>query len=309
MHYSAEKMAEFVVLLQRYTPQEGLNYTAIPDLGTFRQTKPQERCPALYEPAIIILGQGKKHCYLRGEKYDYSAGNYLTLFLPMPIEIEVVEASVDQPLFMVGIKIDLVKIANILLKMERVKQLASKSEQITSSAIFTKPLNDALLEPTVRLLRTLDNPVERAVLAESILEEIYFRLICDDHAGSLARLLHHRGQVQQIAKVIDYIDRNLNTVVSVDELAEMVNMSPSGFRKIFSTVMHMPPLQYVKSIKLAKAQGLLQAGKNASETGYLVGYNSPAQFSREYKRHFGVSPSNNASRGGSDRVLYGLTPS
>lgn len=180
---------------------------------------------------------------------------------------------------------------NILLKMDRVKQPATKTEQVSSSGIFTEPLNDELLEPTVRLLRTLDNPVERAVLAESILEEIYFRLICNDHSGLLQRLLHHRGQMQQIAKVVDHIHRNLNEVVSVDELAEMVNMSTSGFRKTFSEVMHMPPLQYAKSIKLSKAQRLLQEGKNAREAGYLVGYNSPAQFSREYKRHFGVSPS------------------
>lgn len=296
LDYSAEKMAEFVALLQRHTPREGLNYTTIPQLGTFRQMSSQARCPAVYEPVIIILGQGKKHCYLRGEQYDYSVGNYLTLFLPMPIEVEVVEASADQPLLMAGIKVDLVKIANIMLKMERVKQSATKSVQATSSGIFTKPLNDALLEPTVRLLRTLDNPVERTVLAESILEEIYFRLICHDHTGSLVQLLHHRGQVQQIAKVVDYIHRNLNAVVSMDELAAMVNMSASSFRKTFSTVMHMPPLQYIKSIKLSKAWGLLQEGKNASEAGYLVGYNSPAQFSREYKRHFGVSPSDNARR-------------
>ena len=68
-------------------------------------------------------------------------------------------------------------------------------------------------------------------------------------------------------------------------------MSTSGFRKSFREVMHMPPLQYAKSIKLNQAQILIREGKNASEAGYLVGYNSPAQFSREYKRQFGYSPS------------------
>ena len=55
--------------------------------------------------------------------------------------------------------------------------------------------------------------------------------------------------------------------------------------------MHMSPLQYAKSVKLFEAQKLIKAGKNASEAGYMVGYNSPAQFSREYKRHFGFVPS------------------
>ncbi len=53
----------------------------------------------------------------------------------------------------------------------------------------------------------------------------------------------------------------------------------------------MPPLQYAKAIQLNRAQTLTREGKNASEAGYLVGYNIPAQFSREYKRHFGYAPS------------------
>lgn len=55
--------------------------------------------------------------------------------------------------------------------------------------------------------------------------------------------------------------------------------------------MHVSPLQYAKSVKLQRAQALLQEGKNVSQAGYMVGYNSPLQFSREYKRHFGYPPS------------------
>jgi hypothetical protein len=47
---------------------------------------------------------------------------------------------------------------------------------------------------------------------------------------------------------------------------------------------------------LDRARALLQEGKNAGEAGYLVGYNSPAQFSREYKRHFGFPPRRRGGR-------------
>lgn len=53
----------------------------------------------------------------------------------------------------------------------------------------------------------------------------------------------------------------------------------------------MSPLQYAKSMKLHKAQQLLREGKRANQAAYLAGYNSTAQFSREYKRHFGFTPS------------------
>jgi AraC-like DNA-binding protein len=291
MTYSEDKMAEFVTLLERYTPQDGANMTRVPDVFTFRQTEPYEKEVTVYHPAIFILGQGKKHCYLEGKKYDYSTGRYLCVFLPIPIKVGTVEATPDKPLLMAAIKVDLIKIASILLKIDRVKQSPAKSLPTNASPMMSGPLNPELLDSIVRLLRALDNPVECEVLGESILKEIYFRLIYGNSSGSLQQLLQHRGQVQQISKAVDYIHQNLNEVVSVDELAGIVNMSTSGFRKTFREVMHMPPLQYAKSIKLDQAYTLIKEGKNASEAGYLVGYNSPAQFSREYKRHFGFAPS------------------
>jgi AraC-like DNA-binding protein len=55
--------------------------------------------------------------------------------------------------------------------------------------------------------------------------------------------------------------------------------------------MHSSPLRYAKTVKLVKTQALIKEGKKANEAGYLVGYNSLSQFSREYKRHFGFVPS------------------
>lgn len=291
MNYSNKKMQAFVALLEKHTPKEGLNLTAVPDMITYRESAMPDRCALVYEPAIMILGQGKKHCYVDGQEYDYSVGNYLSLYLPMPIEVEVVEASPERPLLMAGVRIDLVRIANILMKMDLVGQHTRPAEPLPPSAIFSKPVSDDLLDAVIRLLRTLDNTVERAVLGDSILDEVYFRLICDDQSGSLVQLLQHRGQVQQISKAVDYIHKHMGEVVSVDQLAGLANMSTSGFRKNFREVMHMPPLQYAKSIKLNRAQILIREGKNAGEAGYLVGYNSPAQFSREYKRQFGYAPS------------------
>jgi AraC-like DNA-binding protein len=79
--------------------------------------------------------------------------------------------------------------------------------------------------------------------------------------------------------------------ISVDELAALVSMSSSGFHKKFREVMHLSPIQYAKQTKLNRAQGYLRQGTTVSQAGSMVGYNSPAQFSREYKRHFGVTPS------------------
>jgi AraC-like DNA-binding protein len=55
--------------------------------------------------------------------------------------------------------------------------------------------------------------------------------------------------------------------------------------------MHLSPLQYAKAIKLNRAQTYIMDGKSVTEASHMVGYNNLAQFSREYKRHFGILPS------------------
>ena len=83
MNYSEEKMAAFTALLEKHATQEGLNLTDIPDVITYRESQIPDRCALVYESAVMILGQGKKHCYVDGQTYDYSVGNYLSLYLPM----------------------------------------------------------------------------------------------------------------------------------------------------------------------------------------------------------------------------------
>jgi transcriptional regulator GlxA family with amidase domain len=103
--------------------------------------------------------------------------------------------------------------------------------------------------------------------------------------------LAQRGEIQRISKAVNHIHKNLDQPISVQGLAEMVHMGQTSFYENFKKVMHMSPLKYAKSVKLDRAQMLIREGKKANEAAYLVGYNSPAQFSREYTRHFGFAPS------------------
>ena len=294
MSYSEDNLNEFTDRVKRLVadlPNNQFRQTPIPDIIVYKGTDCTHKRPAVYEPAIIIMAQGKKRGTIGEQSFDISVGRYVSVFLPIAWEVEVLEASEEKPLIMSGFKIDLERIANILMRMDRVSSSKPDSETPPPSGVYSEPLTDPILDTLNRLLRTADNPLEREVLGESLLDELYFRLICNDHSGSLQQLLHHRGQIPQISKAIGHIHNNLDEVVSVNNLAGMVNMSPSRFRKAFRDVMHMPPLQYAKSIKLDRAQIFIRQGLNASEAGFKVGYNSPAQFSREYKRHFGFSPS------------------
>ena len=278
-------------VLQQLAPQDGVNYTALPYVALFKETEQKERFTWLYEPLLIVAFQGKKHLYLDGTRYIYGAGQALAVFMPMVCECEVVEASLEEPLLAIGIRLDRHRLANLLLKMDSVDQSSRKLDSLNTSGIFSSTLNGKLMATISRLLDVLQDPVESAILGDSVIDEIYYRLLLHEQGGALRVLLQQQGQFQQIAKAVEYLTERLEQNISVDELASSVNMSVSGFHRKFKEVMHVSPLQYTKLIRLNKARTFIMEGKTVSEAGYLVGYNSPAQFSREYKRQFGVVPS------------------
>ncbi|HJZ91967.1 MAG TPA: AraC family transcriptional regulator [Gemmataceae bacterium] len=70
-----------------------------------------------------------------------------------------------------------------------------------------------------------------------------------------------------------------------------MRMSPSAFHLHFRAMTAMSPLQYQKRLRLQEARRpMLGEGLDAASAAYRVGYESPSQFSREYRRTFGASP-------------------
>lgn len=291
MDQKSNRIAELIALVKKNTPEVGMNLTALPNLELYRETEPHKPKPLLYKPFFVFLAQGKKQSVLDNITYKYDAGHFLTTLAPMPVECQVVEASLEKPLLAIAILLDRQRILNMLMKMDQMEQAPARQDKVNPSGIFTATLNDKLLDAVIRLLETLDSPTEAAIVGEAIIDEIYFRILRHEQGGTLPYLLQQRGQIQQIARAVDYVHQNLSKVVSVDELAELVNMSSSVFHRKFKEVMHLSPVQYAKQVKLNKAQARILEGMGVSEAGYMVGYNSPAQFSREYKRLFGVAPS------------------
>lgn len=287
---NSAKMLEFKCLVEKHTVDNVAKETAVKDFFTYKSTQSQKAKRELYDSGIVILASGQKRLYLNGQAYDYGVGSYLGVFLPMPVEVEEVRSSPEEPLMLVALKMDLSRVAEMLLKLDRLEDKPVPSPK-DSVGLFTAPLQIDLLEPVIRLLKTLDNPTDVAMLSEGIIDEIYYRILSDQHVGAVRNLLEQRGQIQQISRAVEYINTNIAEPVVIEKLANLAHMSVSHFHKNFKDVMQMSPLQYAKSMKLFRAQALIGEGKKASQAGYLVGYNSPAQFSREYKRQFGFAPS------------------
>jgi AraC-like DNA-binding protein len=83
----------------------------------------------------------------------------------------------------------------------------------------------------------------------------------------------------------------------VTALASLAGMSESAFHRHFRAVTGLSPLQFQKRIRLQEARALLVARRgDIAGVGHLVGYDSPTQFNREYRRLFGTPPGLDAAR-------------
>lgn len=291
METRPNKLTELVELIKTHAPQDGIYPSYIKDVYTARTSQSNHYGATIYQPGIIIVAQGEKHTSVDGKTYTYSSGKFLTVLLPMPAEVEVSNATTEQPFLALGLDVDLNRLANLIHRVEMIRPSIDLRELPDASGIFTASISANLLDASIRLLKALRDPVEAEILGESIIDEIYFRILNEEQGGMLKYLLQQRGQIRQISRAVEYIHQHLDQSLSVDNLAELVNMSSSGFHRKFKDVLHSSPIQYIKSIRLSKAHSLILDGESVSEAGYKVGYNSPAQFSREYKRHFGHSPS------------------
>ena len=96
----------------------------------------------------------------------------------------------------------------------------------------------------------------------------------------------------KIARAIAWLRQHYAQPLRVDALAQHVGMSTSSLHHHFQQVTAMSPLQYQKRLRLQEARRLLVfEATSVAAAAHRVGYESASQFSREYTRAFGVSPS------------------
>ena len=287
----SEKIARFNQLLSQYAAEDGFTSSLIKGVGVFRSSQTHEKTPAFYEPFICLVGQGTKRCHVGECSLTYQAGDFFINFLPMPVATEVVEATPERPLLSAALSINLVRLAEMVLRIEQLgcSQPDCRPEQPT--CLMIGKAEDQLVELFIKLLEVGQNELDAEILGDQVVDEIYYRMLTSEHGYALRSLLNQYGEIQPISRVVNYIHDNISKPIQIQDLAALANMSKTSFFNAFKRLMHVPPMQYIKSSKLQQAQVLLKQGMTANEASFKVGYNSFSQFSREYKRFFGFPPS------------------
>jgi len=278
---------ELIDIIDRYSKSDGIHATAVNGLYCYKMSKLNIRLPIIYRPSIYVVVQGNKQVLLGNDIFQYRQGEYLAVAVDLPLIGEVTKASKQKPYLCVQIDIDTQLMTELAMKFDANTQ----KQYEASKGIFVGSTDSKLMDAITRLMRLLNSPEDIPYLSTMLLQEIYYRLLSSSHGESIIQTYLRDNNMQRIAEVIAAMKRDMATPMCIDTLAKSANMSASNFYSQFKKVTGFSPLQYLKRIRLTEARQIMYLdNKDASSTSYMVGYESPSQFSREYARLFGAPP-------------------
>ncbi|WP_405944873.1 AraC family transcriptional regulator [Streptomyces sp. NBC_01020] len=289
---TAELLGELRTLIVRHAGRGPQLKTEILDgvaiTCAYRPTLPVS---AMAEPSLAVVGQGVKRTILNGVPHDYRAGQYLVVSVDLPVTGQALEADEDEPFVVFSMTLDPAAIAPLLLETGN----TTKPPAFTGLAV--SDATPELLDPVVRLLRLLGRPDDLRVLAPGIEREILWRLITGDQGALVRQIGLANSSIAHISRTIRWIRRHYDEPLRIADLADLAGMSPSAFHRHFRSATSMTPIQFQKQIRLREARALLLTGPvDVADIGHRVGYGSPSQFSREYRKAFGAPPGRDAAR-------------
>lgn len=274
-----------IALALARAPDDGLHETPLPGLRLIRASAPALPVPAIYEPGLVLVLQGRKQARQGDRVVQYDAMQCLLVPVTALPRGQVVEASPDKPYLCLRLSCETQALAELLLDAD----LPSAAEG--DAGLQVAPVTAPLLEAALRLLRLLDTPADLKTLAPLVQREILYRVLTGPLGPRLRALAQGDGVARRLNRVIEQLTRRFAEPLSIDELASLAHMSPSTLHLRFKQLTALSPLQFQKTLRLQHARRLmLSDGLDAASAAHRVGYESPSQFSREYRRLFGAPP-------------------
>ncbi|PYS99863.1 MAG: AraC family transcriptional regulator CmrA [Acidobacteria bacterium] len=281
---------ELVERLSRAVSADGAR-EVFPGFSISRWSTPTESARGVYEPAFCFVAQGAKEAQLGDEIFRFDPEHYMIYTVDLPLIFRIAEASAARPYLGFSLTLDPSSVASVI--MESGIKLRKNSD--SAKAMDVNPVSGVLLDAIIRLVRLIDDPAGRKVLAPLIKREIIYRLLEGGQGPRLAHLLSF-GDTERISKAVAHLRQHFDEPVRIEDVAQELGMSVSRFHHHFKSVTAMTPLQYQKQIRLQEARRLmLSEDLDAASAGFRVGYEDPAYFSRDYKKQFGAPPQRDIS--------------
>ncbi|MCT4705608.1 AraC family transcriptional regulator [Enterobacteriaceae bacterium H16N7] len=261
--------------------------TALPWLSFIRITEPTVLNRGMLTPSMCMVLQGAKKMLIGESVNEYGVGSYSLAAVDMPVSGQVTQASEAQPYYGVRLDLNSKEIADLIVDL----QISLPDGSGNNTGAWVTHSDEGLQDAFLRLVKLLDSPQDLPVLSKLIKQEILYRLVTAPAGAAFWKQTLAWYQGKGVGEALAWIKENFAAPLKIDELAKRVGMSASSLHHRFKTLTVMSPLQYQKQIRLLEARRLLLSGdQDVATVAWQVGYESPSQFNREYRRSFGAAP-------------------
>ncbi len=290
-------------IVKRLATTDGVTDTGLKGVQLYRVSNAVNRLPAVYTPRLCLNVSGAKRVFVNGESQEYGEARFVCCTMPVPVDADIPKASEKSPLLGISIEFDERMMAETAMAMSAEDFEFPDDQGATLNGLTFGSPSDDLVDSLIRLLQSTEDPVAMNVLGEGRLRETYYAILRSE-AGSAIRQRFSKGD--EISSAIRFIKENIQETLAVEELARRTAMSRAVFHRKFKAATGMSPLQFIKSLRLNTAAINLISGMRVNEAAAEVGYESSSQFSREFKRQFGMSPRDWELEHGSDHRFSGV---
>jgi AraC-like DNA-binding protein len=283
----AQVLYELADAISKVVGKDSEVSTAVPGLTLYRNTVPTAPNPCSYVPSLLVIPQGKKRIDLGKHSYVFGESTFLLTSIELPIISRVCAASVERPYLAFFLKLDMGMVRDVLHSEE----VHIPPPPVGTRGMVLGEATIELLAPCSRMVQTLHTPQDVPFFGKLLHREIIYRLLQGPQGDRLRSVATLADQSYRTAKAVTWLRDNFKRTLNVDELASMTGMSRSTLNHHFRGLTAMSPLQFQKQLRLhAARQKMLTDELDAASAAFEVGYESPSQFNREYKRFFGQPP-------------------
>ena len=285
-----DKTIESLASTQGLNRLNGFHPTFSPWIELFGVEHNQPSCPQLYSAGLLFIRQGRKRGLAKGIPFETNKDRYLVLANSYPIDCETITPNESA---LLGLYIQLDR-QELLRQTEILNQFGHLPASDQGSFDILKSLQidnvmDSLLDSIIAVLH---DKTDTEILMPGLISALIYQVLQSDAGPMLNQLTRQNSKLARISNAMRYIESNVSEKIGMDKLALQSGFSGSTFHRAFKEITGESPLQYQKKLRLVKAKNFITHQKqSATEAALAVGYESPAQFSRDFKRYFGVPPS------------------
>lgn len=267
-----------------YAGPGGVAHTPVAGLRTVRALTPGGLDYAISNPLICLVLQGSKAVTFGTTTFRYAAGDSLLIVADVPTVSQITDASAEKPYLSLVLDLDLAVIADLVIEMKA--EPAGAFEPVRA-----EPTDAEVADAALRLMRLIRRPAALPVLHAQLIREMHYWLLAGRHGTAIRQLGWPESHSRRVARAVALLRTAYAQPLRVERLACEAGMSVSAFYQHFRAATSLSPLQFQKQLRLIEARRLMMSeGASSSVAAFSVGYESAQQFTREYRRAFGLPP-------------------